>query len=412
MKKKMIFTMALLVVGNLIGAGILALPMQTGGAGLIFATLAMVVFCGAMFFSAVVLAREATDAKTDNFNYPSLYGRYLGQFGKWLAIVTNMLILYGLLTAYLTGGTAVITGIFDLPDESMFLRLAILLPIFAVLSVFAMFGTRIIASCNIYLMVILGTTFVAIVIIGLFHIKPQRELFFNIEFLPIAVPVILTAFHFHNIIPTICRHLEWDIKAVKTTMLTGMTIGLFMNFIWVAVGIGVLPLTFGEYSIVAAFKKGLPATVPISHILNMPLFNVFASVFAIVAICTSYVANGMGLMDFNRDLLKNSIGEKSVGKFILPSLTFLPPLIIAVFFPGIFLKAIGVVGGVGIAILFGILPAIIFFVKSKTIKARLLAIFIFLLFIAALCSDLANDFGIINTDAAIHKIEEKAKNHN
>ena len=107
-KGKAIFIMALLIVGNLIGAGILALPIQTGGAGLIFSVAAMIVFCGAMYFSAVTLAREAVDARTDNFNYPSLYQRYLGRFGKWIAIVTNKLILYGLLTAYLSGGAAII----------------------------------------------------------------------------------------------------------------------------------------------------------------------------------------------------------------------------------------------------------------------------------------------------------------
>ena len=39
-KKKGTVMIALLVTGNLIGAGILALPMQTGGAGLFYSFLA------------------------------------------------------------------------------------------------------------------------------------------------------------------------------------------------------------------------------------------------------------------------------------------------------------------------------------------------------------------------------------
>jgi len=409
-KGKVIFIMALLIVGNLIGAGILALPIQTGGAGLIFSVAAMIVFCGAMYFSAVTLAREAVDARTDNFNYPSLYQRYLGRFGKWIAIVTNMLILYGLLTAYLSGGAAIILGVFGISANSTFWQLITVLILFAGLSAFTMCGTKIIARYNGILMIVLGVTFVLIVGIGVVNIKPQRELFFNLGFLPVAVPVILTAFHFHNIIPSICRHLEWDMKSIKTTMAVGMGIGFLMNIIWVAVGIGVLPLAIGKHSIIYAFEHGLPATVPIAQTMHMPVFSVLATIFALVAICTSYVANGMGLTDFNRDLLENTIGAS--GKIIIAGLTFLPPLFVAIFFPQIFLKAIGLVGGVGIAVLFGVLPAIIFFLKAKTLKARLLAVVMALLFLAALGSDLLNDFGIIDSSAATGEIKLKAETEN
>lgn len=73
-----------------------------------------------------------------------------------------------------------------------------------------------------------------------------------------------------------------------------MGIGFFMNIIWIAVGIGVLPLAVGNHSIIYAFEHGLPATVPISQVLDMPSFTIFATSFALIAICTSYVANGMG----------------------------------------------------------------------------------------------------------------------
>ena len=407
--RKYTFSMVLLVVGNLIGAGILALPIQTGGAGLFFAVAAMIVFGALMCFSALVLAREATEVRTGNFNYPSLYHRYLGRFGKWLAILANMLILYGLLTAYLAGGSAVLFGIFELSGNSLALRIVVLLLLFFILSSLSLGGAGIIARFNGWLMVILAISFAVIVVMGACYIKPERELFFNIRFLPIAVPVILTAFHFHNIIPSICRRLNWELRSVSIAIVIGILTGLVMNVIWVVVGIGVLPLTIGKYSIIYAFLHGVPATVAIAQVLDMPLFNFFAAVFALVAICTSYVANGMGLLDFNRDLLENIVGlGKNRGKYTAALLTFLPPLIIAIFFPDIFLKAIGFVGGVGIAVLFGILPTIIFFVKVRGLKLRSLAVVIFLLFLFALCSDLADDVGIINNRQAIEGITASA----
>ncbi len=60
---------------------------------------------------------------------------------------------------------------------------------------------------------------------------------------------------------------------------------------------------------------------------------------------------------------------------------------------------------VGIAVLFGILPAVVFFVKSKTSMGKLLAIVVLTLFLSALCFDLLDDFGIIDSGAEIERIE-------
>ena len=403
---KKIILIALIIVGNLIGAGILALPIQAGGAGLIFSTIAMIIFCGAMFFTAVVLAREAVESSIDNFNYPSLYHHYLGNIGKWLAVLTNMLILYGLMTAYLSGGTSVIINIFNLPTDTRFLEIIIIITLCIGLSAFTMGGTKFIAKYNRLLMIVLMAAFVIIVAMGIKRIKPERELYMNWHFLPFVIPVILTAFHFHNIIPSICKHLDRDMKPIIKTMLIGMIIGFVMNFIWVAVGIGVLSLANGENSIMHAFERGMPATVPIAKVLKTPLFSIIATTFALIAICTSYIANGLGLMDFNRDLLRETSGK--LHKILVVVITFLPPVIISVFFPDIFLKAIGVVGGIGIAILFGILPSIVFFIKTKSKLLKLFSVFILLLFLFGLCVDIADDFGILKSSDVVSKIK---KNH-
>lgn len=402
-KKKGTVMIALLVTGNLIGAGILALPMQTGGAGLLYSFLAMVIFCGAMYFSAIVLAKEAVERKEDNFNYPSLYGRYLGPFGKWLATIANLLILYGLLTAYIGGGaTIIVSTISTQAGSGQTLTIAVTLILFVALSAFTAAGTGFVARYNQLLMLFLAISFATLVVMGAGHVELQKMIFHDLRFLPVAVPVILTAFHFHNIIPTICKDMEWDLSAISRAMLLGMGIGFIMNLVWVSVGIGVLPLTLGSNSILSGFQQGLPATVPLGKALANPLFSSVAIAFSLTAICTSYAANGIGLMDFNRDLLGGG------GKLKIIAATFLPPLTIALLFPTVFLKAIGVVGGVGIALLFGVLPAVIFFLKNKTFIARLLALAIGLLFTAALLIDLCNDFGIINTDAILDDMQKKA----
>jgi tyrosine-specific transport protein len=402
-KKKGTIIIALLVTGNLIGAGILALPMQTGGIGLFYTLLAMIVFCGAMYFSAMVLAREAVETRDENFNYPSLYGKYLGTSGKWLATIANLLILYGLLTAYLAGGASIIVSIVSGKHVSgPAMTIVVTLILFVGFSAFTAAGSGFVARYNQLLMLFLGLSFVAMVVMGMRDVNLKKLLFHDIAFLPIAVPVILTAFHFHNIIPTICKDMEWDLSAISRAMLLGMGIGFVMNIIWVGVGVGVLPLTIGSNSIISSFQRGLPATVPMGKVLGNRLFTSVAIVFSLTAICTSYAANGIGLMDFNRDLMR---GKK---KKMIVAATFLPPLLIVFLFPTIFLKAIGIVGGVGIALLFGVLPAVIFFLKNKKRTARALAIVIGLLFFVSLLIDLSNDFGFIKTSAAIKNVKKQA----
>ena len=92
-RKKTIVWTAGLVVGNLIGAGILALPVSLGLSGMAPALLLLGIYGAVMFFSAEILSREAVEKKSSTFDLPSLYGKYLGPWGKWVAVITNGIIL-------------------------------------------------------------------------------------------------------------------------------------------------------------------------------------------------------------------------------------------------------------------------------------------------------------------------------
>ncbi|CAG36091.1 related to tyrosine-specific transport protein [Desulfotalea psychrophila LSv54] len=188
-KKKGTVMIALLITGNLIGAGILALPIQTGGAGLLFSSLAMIVFAAAMYFSAIVLAKEAVEQKKDTFNYPSLYEKYLGPLGKWVATGANLLILYGLLTAYIGGGTTIIvSAISGKTAPNSLLTLIVTILLFITLSAFTAGGTSFVARYNELLMLFLGISFASLVIMGSGHLELHNMLLHDLRFLPIAVP--------------------------------------------------------------------------------------------------------------------------------------------------------------------------------------------------------------------------------
>ncbi len=234
------------------------------------------------------------------------------------------------------------------------------------------------ASARRILVAVKCCVFVVIVFIAGGHIKADNLTHINWPLFVCGIPILVTAFHFHNIIPAICETLKWDQRVISRTMLIGMTLGFLMNATWLLVGIGVLPLDDSPVGLVNAFLKNLPATIPISQVVGSQLFLVLAMFFALVAITTAYLANGMGLIGFMDDLTSQYLGRTNPA--LSRALAFGPPLLIALVYPDVFLKAIDFAGGFGIVTLFGILPSIIAIRKARSSAEKTLGIAMLVLF--------------------------------
>ncbi|MFH2119675.1 MAG: aromatic amino acid transport family protein [Pseudomonadota bacterium] len=384
-----VLSIGLLIVGNLIGAGILALPINAGLAGFFPSLLGLIVTSAAMYYSSIILSREAVARQETTFNYPSLYQNYLGTVGKWVAVVANLIILYGLLTAYLTGITSIVSNLFHLSVQPVWLMLGF----FTVVTVISMAGVEKIQKYIAVLVAVKCAAFVLIVFMAGSHIKAQNLTHVNWPLLTCGIPILVTAFHFHNIIPAVCETLKWDQKVISRTILIGMTMGFLMNATWLLVGIGILPLDNSSVGLVNAFIKNLPATIPLSVMIGSQLFILFAMFFAMIAITTAYLANGMGLIGFMDDLTSHHLGRTS--PLLSRVLAFGPPLLISLVYPDIFLKAINFAGGFGIVTLFGILPSIIAIRKATTRTGKLLGIAMLLLFGLFFALESAQEFGLL-----------------
>lgn len=202
-----------------------------------------------MYFSAAILSKRGCARKNHTFNYPSLYHKYLGTIGKWTAILANLLILYGLLTAYLSGATSIISNLIGASIPGW----AILLTFFAFMTP-SISEMRIIKKYNVLLIIMMWLSFGLIVAISGSSIEPSR-LRYDWEFAAVTVPIVITSFHFHNIIPQVCENLEWNISKILKVMLAGMLIGYLMNAIWMMVGIGSIPLAREKIAYSPLFKR-------------------------------------------------------------------------------------------------------------------------------------------------------------
>lgn len=383
MKRKNSLSLIIMVIffitGNLIGAGILGLPIKCGMAGLGPSLLATLVISFAMLVTSVILANESISAHKEVFHYPSLYEQYFGSWGKWIATIANLIILYGSLVVYITGATAVVMEILNIHLS----RNLVILIFFAFVTAITLANPKALLKCNSLFVMLLLLSFAALVLMSRKYINTAHFSYREWKMLPAALPIIVMAAYFQNIIPTICRHLDWDRRQVFISIVSGSVIGFVMNTAWLWVGIGVLPVS-GQDGILNALNNNLPATVPLARTITNPLFVPLSLFFALVAIITSYISMGNTTLDFIDDLTINYFKIKSRALTVL--LAFAPPLIISIAYPGIFLNALDFVGGIGIVILFGIFPCVICFKRYCSFVRRFffvipaLAMFAFVLF--------------------------------
>ncbi|MFC1643796.1 aromatic amino acid transport family protein [Candidatus Omnitrophota bacterium] len=396
LKKKIPFTLVVsivfLIAGNLVGAGTLGLPTKTGLAGLVPAVTGLFVMGVAMFFTAMVLTREVTRTGDTIFNYPSFYQMHLGLLGKWVAILTNLLILYGLLTVYLAGAATIITNLLH-PKIS---NAMIMIIFFVILTTINLAGMNIVEKYNTLLVILMLGVFLAMFGMAEVHVNPRHFAFADWKFLPATIPIILTTYNFHTIIPIVCEALDWKERLVRKVILSAMIIGFLLSVLWVQVGIGALPSGGAENSLATAFNNNLPATVPLAQTIKAPIFVTLAMLFALFAIATSYIANGTGLMAFVKDLSINHLKLcKTPNRFLIGILSFGPPFIIALVYPNLFMSALDLVGGFGVVILFGLLPSIILIMRAKTLPKRLLGIVLVALFLFCLVLETCQELGVL-----------------
>ncbi len=342
-----------LVLGNVLGVGVLALPVKTGLSGFVPALCGILLVWTMMLVSAWIIAYRIGNRK--HFDIPSFYHQEIGSIGKWLAIACNLILLYGVLVAYLSGISKIIVNIFNIPIPQG----VIVVFYFVLVTSLVMFGMGILRKGNMLVILGIWVTFAIMVFTGIKDFN--HKLLFNTydwEFVPLGLPVVVSAFHFHNIIPTVCRAMRHDQKATRKAIFIGVFLGLIINLVWVVIVLGTLPESnLGVDNIYTANTQNWPANIPMSDMLHSETFKFAGLLFALLAVTASYMANGTGLFGFVRDL--THVYFKTSNKALAGALAFIPPLVIALIYPDIFLVALTIVGGIGETILFAVLPGFI-----------------------------------------------------
>lgn len=346
----------LLVAGTSIGGGMLALPVLTSQAGF-FPSLCIYLVCWLFMASTGLLFLEISLWMGKDANIVSMAERTLGTFGKVVAWVLYLFLFYCLTLAYIVGvGDLVVDILGGVIKISEWQGQLLFLMVFAP---FIYIGARLVGVLNIYLMLGLGLSYLAFVILGFSHVNSQNLLRMNWSQVWSALPITFIAFAYQGIIPTLVNYMQRDVRQTRLAILIGSFLPFIAYAIWQWLILGIVPAE-GPGSLLEALHNGQNAVHPFKNIVNITGVYTVGKYFAFFALATSFLGVTLGLMDFLADGLK--ISKNSLNKLLLCLIILVPPLILAFIYPHVFLIALDYAGGFGSALLLGLLPVVMVWV--------------------------------------------------
>ena len=329
----------LLVAGTMIGAGMLAMPLTSAGIGFCFTLVLLLGLWALLTFSALLFVELYQTAESDA-GIGTLAEQYFSKAGRIVATAVLIIFLYALIAAYVSGGGSLLK---DLLPESFGDKVSILL-FTVIFGSFIIIGTHSVDKINRVLFFVMLAAFAIVLILMLPEIK-----FNNLMATPIdnaliisASPVFFTAFGFHGSIPSLNKYLGGNVKALRFSILVGSAITLCAYILWQLSTHGLL--TQNEFLQILKEDATLNGLVKATFAITGS--NVIASavkLFSTLALITSFLGVGLGLLECIEDLLKRSFNV-TAGRISLGLLTFIPPLVFALFYPEGFILALGYAG--------------------------------------------------------------------
>lgn len=352
----------LLIVGTSIGGGMLALPVANAATGFWQSSL-FLVLCWVFMTIGAFFILEANLYLPRGKHMVSMADATLGRYGLLAAWVSYLFLLYTLLSAYISGGTDVL--------NSLLLKTGIHLTDWQASSLFTlMFG--LIVYGGIYSVdyanraLMFGKLLVYAILIVLIapHVEWTNFQDGNMRYISASIMILITSFGFAIIVPNLRDYFADDIKTLKKVIFIGSLIPLICYLAWDAVIMGTVP---------SAGSKGLVALADNPHTTSelaallsgkvqngviSALFNFFTS----ICMLTAFLGVSLCLFSFLADGLKlRSSGHHGLGLFLL---TFAPPLLIVIYYPGAYLHALSY-AGIFCIILLLLLPALMCYFGRK-----------------------------------------------
>jgi tyrosine-specific transport protein len=352
----------LLIIGTSIGGGMLALPVANAATGFWQSTIFLFLCWALMTFGAFYIL-EANLYLPRGKHMVSMAAATLGRYGLFAAWISYLFLLYSLLSAYISGGADLLNSLFSkvsIPlNES---QASTLFTVFFGLIVYG--GIHFVDYANRALM--FGKLAVYCLLIVL--IAPYVELPHlhsqNVPYTAGSIMILITSFGFAIIVPNLRDYFNDDMKQLKRVIFIGSLIPLFCYIAWDAVILGSLP-SAGEHGLTSLVSNP-HATSALAGLLAEKIhdqtIHALFDFFTSICMLTAFLGVSLCLNSFLADGLKlTAQGKQGVGLFLL---TFAPPLLLVLYYPGAYIHALSY-AGICCIILLLILPALMCYFGRK-----------------------------------------------
>jgi len=332
----------LLIVGTSIGGGMLALPVSTAEVGF-FHSIFFLIMCWLIMTSGALLLLEVNLRLPAGTNMVSMAKETLGMPGQIVAWITYLLLLYTLLAAYISGGGDVFHGLLQQIHINIPTWLSALL-FTGIFSIVVYTGMQAVDYVNRgFMLGKLGIYLILVVIIS-----PHADLHALSGGKATAITgclmVLVASFGFASIVPSLREYFQEDTQTLRRVILIGSLIPLTCYIIWDGLIMSVVQRE-GSGGLLA-LRDASNATSGLTEALTQSIHSAwitgFFSFFTSICMITAFLGVSIGLFDFLADGL--TLKKKGMqGKGIL-AITFVPPLAIVLFNPGIYLRAFSYAG--------------------------------------------------------------------
>lgn len=331
--KSKVFGSSLIIAGTTIGAGMLALPLVSASLGFFTASVLMIAIWAVMSYTSLLML-EVHQHSDRSATLHSLALQFLGKNGQRLATFSMLFLFYALCAAYIAGGSEQFhTKINQLSFISLSKTSSTILFTLIIAFIISL-GTKTVDFINRGLFSLKIVMLIAILFFLTPNISGEYLLALPVEqgvFIT-ALPVVFTSFGFHGSIPSIVKYLELDIKKIKISLLVGSSIPLVIYLFWQGITLGLLSQSeFSTINSLTAFITTIQNSIDQAYIQQA------LSLFADLALITSFIGVSLGLFDFLRDSSK----KWQQSTIITALLTYTPPLLFALFYPQGFIMALG-----------------------------------------------------------------------
>jgi tyrosine-specific transport protein len=369
MNTNKVFGSALLSVGTSIGAGILALPMVSSASGFLMSAVLIASIWVLITLSGLLVLEVNLTCPKFSSSFDAMAQKTLGKVGRAITWITLLCLHYALLSAYSSGATVLLNNLFYVMSGINFPSWISAVLFVGGLGGAVFWSTMAVDYTNRFFISIKGLLLVVSIVLLLPHVDLVKivgqQTIYSSKYLGTAAPIFLGAFGFLATIPSLRLYVGDKRKELRLIIVCSTTIPLFIYLLWLLVNLGVVPLAGDANSFTAIKIAGGSVDkliVAITTIIKNDWVTTALRGFANISMTTSFLGVSLGLFDFLADGCKRS--DTRFGRLQTALLTFIPPLIFALFYPRGFIVALGY-AAIFMAILEVIFPALMAYKLQK-----------------------------------------------